>query len=225
MQYSLPSQLPNLIASAKSPFPHQVKYSKVPGIRKSNHPIDKLTKGESESEVAQSCLTLCDPMDCSLPRSSIHGIFQARVLEQVAISFSRASSQPRDQTWVCCIVDRNFTIWATREVIKGEILYKGDNICNFGAVCHHSVLVKPSLDFPGRAVGKNPPANAEDTVRDDSIGHGATKSHATTTEPVLWSWGATATEPTHHNYWSLHALSSVICKKTSYNHEKPRHCN
>ena len=41
----------------------------------------------SESEVAQSCPTLCDPMDCSLPRSSIHGIFQARVLEWVAISF------------------------------------------------------------------------------------------------------------------------------------------
>ena len=44
---------------------------------------------QSESEVAQSCLNLCDPMDCSLPGSSIHGIFQARVLEWVAISFSR----------------------------------------------------------------------------------------------------------------------------------------
>ena len=42
----------------------------------------------SESEVAQSCLTLCDPMDCSLPGSSVHGILQARVLEGVAISFS-----------------------------------------------------------------------------------------------------------------------------------------
>ena len=43
---------------------------------------------KSESEVAQSCLTLCDPMDCSLPGSSIHGIFQARVLEWGAIVFS-----------------------------------------------------------------------------------------------------------------------------------------
>ena len=51
---------------------------------------------ESESEVAQSCLTLCDPMDCSLPGSTIHGIFQARILEWVAISFSRRSSLPRD---------------------------------------------------------------------------------------------------------------------------------
>ena len=55
---------------------------------------------ESESEVAQSCLILCDPMDCSLPGSSVHGIFKARVLEWVAISFSRGSSQPRDQTRV-----------------------------------------------------------------------------------------------------------------------------
>ena len=58
------------------------------------------TKSESESEVAQSCLSLCDPMDCSLPGSSYQrslvDIFQARILEWVAISFSRRSSQPRD---------------------------------------------------------------------------------------------------------------------------------
>ena len=46
--------------------------------------------------LAQSCLTLCDPMDCSLPGSSVHEIFQAIVLEWIAISFSRGSSQPRD---------------------------------------------------------------------------------------------------------------------------------
>ena len=68
------------------------------------------------SKVAQSCLTLCDPVDCSLPGSSIHGIFQARVLEWVAISFSRGSSPPRDWTWVSYIVGRHFTLWATREV-------------------------------------------------------------------------------------------------------------
>ena len=51
---------------------------------------------KSESEVAQSCWTLWDPMDCSLPGSSVCGIFQARILEWVAISFSRRSSQPRD---------------------------------------------------------------------------------------------------------------------------------
>ena len=50
----------------------------------------------TESEVAQSCPTLCDSMDCSLSGSSVHGIFQARVLEWIAISFSRGSSQPRN---------------------------------------------------------------------------------------------------------------------------------
>ena len=68
------------------------------------------------SEVAQSCLTLCDPMDCSLLRSSVYGIFQARVLECVAISFSRGSSWPRDRTQVSRTVGRRFTVWATREV-------------------------------------------------------------------------------------------------------------
>ena len=65
---------------------------------------------DSESEVTQSCPTLCDPMDCSLPGSSVHRIFQARVLEWVAISFSRGSSQPRDRTQVSCTAGRCFTI-------------------------------------------------------------------------------------------------------------------
>ena len=70
------------------------------------------------NEVAQSCPTLCDPIDCSPPGSSVHGIFQARMLEWVAISFSRGTSQPRDRTWVSCIVGRRFTVWATREAPK-----------------------------------------------------------------------------------------------------------
>ena len=71
---------------------------------------------ESESEVSQSCLTLCNHMDCSLRCSSVHGIFQARVLEWVAISFSRGYFGPRDWTQVSHIAGRSFTIWATREV-------------------------------------------------------------------------------------------------------------
>ena len=64
------------------------------------------------TEVAQSCLTLCDPVDCKLPVSSVHGIFQARILEQVAISFSRGSSWPRDGTGISCglaLASRFFT--------------------------------------------------------------------------------------------------------------------
>ena len=59
--------------------------------------------------VTQSCPALCDPMDCSLPGSAVRGILQARILEWVAISFSRGSSQPRDQTWVSRTAGRFFT--------------------------------------------------------------------------------------------------------------------
>ena len=64
-------------------------------------------------------LTLCNPMDCNLSGYSDHGIFQARLLECVAISFSRGSSWPRDRTQVSCTAGRRFTIWATREALKG----------------------------------------------------------------------------------------------------------
>ena len=76
----------------------------------SRHKRGYLELLESESEVTQSCLTLCDPMDCSLPGSSVRGIFQAIVLEWIAISFSRGFSRPRDRTQVSRIVDRRFTI-------------------------------------------------------------------------------------------------------------------
>ena len=56
----------------------------------------RVKKRKKESELTQSCPTLCDPMDCSPLGSSVHGIFQARILEWVAISFSRGSFQPRD---------------------------------------------------------------------------------------------------------------------------------
>ena len=74
--------------------------------------LEKQVKG---SEVAQLCPTVCDPMDCSLPGFSVHVIFQARVLEWVAISFSRESSQPRDLSQVSHTAVRGFTVWATRK--------------------------------------------------------------------------------------------------------------
>ena len=58
---------------------------------------------------AKTCPTLCNPMDCSPSVSSVHGISQARILEWVAISFSRGSSQPRGQTHVSCLAGRFFT--------------------------------------------------------------------------------------------------------------------
>ena len=74
--------------------------------------------------VAQSCPTLCDPMDYSPPGSSVHGILQARILECVAIPFSKESSQLRNQTWVSCIVDGFFTDSATRKVAYVIHLFK-----------------------------------------------------------------------------------------------------
>ena len=61
---------------------------------------------------------LCDPVDCSPPGPSVHGILQARILEWVATPFSRGSSQPRDWTWVSRIVGKFFTIWATGEALE-----------------------------------------------------------------------------------------------------------
>ena len=65
--------------------------------------------------VTQLCLTLWDPMDCSLPGSSVHGILQAVILEWVAMPFSWASSQLRDRTCVSCIDRQVLYHWATRE--------------------------------------------------------------------------------------------------------------
>ena len=75
--------------------------------------ITLLTKWKWSASVMS---TLCDPMDWSPPGSSVHGIFQARMLEWVAISFSGRSSRPRDWTWVSCIAGRLFTVWATKRI-------------------------------------------------------------------------------------------------------------
>ena len=108
-------------------------------------------------EVAQSCLTLCNPVDCSPLNSSIHGILQARILEWVAISFSRGSSRPWDQTQVSRIVGGRFTIWATitnnpiifpvsqylpisislleKEDIFLSVIFALDNLLGWGLLC------------------------------------------------------------------------------------------
>ena len=71
-----------------------------------------------EGEVAQSCLTLWDPVYCNLLGFSIHGILQARILEWIAIAFSRGSSRPRDRTRVSHIGGRRFNLWATKISLK-----------------------------------------------------------------------------------------------------------
>ena len=93
---------------------------------------------KKESEVAQSCPTLCDPMDCSLPGSSIHGIFQARILEWVAISFSRGSSRPRDRTWSPTLQAYSLPSEPSGEVVEG---YKR-SVCTLFATYFESILTR-----------------------------------------------------------------------------------
>ena len=68
------------------------------------------------AKLLQSCLTLFDPMDCSSPGPSVHGILQARILEWVAMPSSRGSSQPRDWTQVSHTAGKFFTIWTTSNI-------------------------------------------------------------------------------------------------------------
>ena len=86
----------------------------------------KWTASSWEAMHAQLCLTLCNSMDCSPLGSSVHGILQARILEWVAIPFSRGSSQPRDQTQASCIAGRYLTTWATWEAVYSN--YVGSRV-------------------------------------------------------------------------------------------------
>ena len=87
-------------------------------------------KVKSESEVAQSCLTLSDPMDCSLPGSSVHGIFQARVLEWGAVAFSK---------------DRSLRIHTKR--VKEKLGKKTDNFFTFSIVSVPAVNPQVSEEY------------------------------------------------------------------------------
>ena len=81
--------------------------------------------------VAKSCLTLCKPMECSLPGSSVHGILQARILEWVAISSSRGSFQLRDQTRISCIGRQILYHWVTQEAGFLRYLFWKTRIINY----------------------------------------------------------------------------------------------
>ena len=90
----------------------------------SRNPL-KMSSNYCCRSVAQLCPTLCSLKDCNLPGSSVYGFLQARILEWVAISFYRGSSQPRNQTQVSCIVGRFFTVW-----VKGKS-YLSSSYCSF----------------------------------------------------------------------------------------------
>ena len=87
-----------------------------------------------EVSVAQSHPTLCNPMDYSSSGFSVHGILQARMLEWVAIPFSKGSSWPRDQILVSCIAGRFFTVWATREAPPKIYIYMATDSSNMAYI-------------------------------------------------------------------------------------------
>ena len=121
--FTQPQKRSNSIFNTDRPRDYHTKWSKserqilydITYMWNLKYETDKERK--KESDVAQSCLTLCNPMDCSLPGLSIHGVLQARILEWVTISFSRGSSWSRDQNQVSRIGWRRFNLWATREAL------------------------------------------------------------------------------------------------------------
>ena len=90
--------------------------------------------------VTQLCLTLWDPMDCSPPGSSVHGILQARKTKWVAISFSKGTSRPRDQTWVSCIAGWFFTVWAVLDNLRPPLNRRPQ-----GNYSHEPIVTLPAL--------------------------------------------------------------------------------
>ena len=106
--------------------------------------------------VAQSCQTLCDLMNCSLPGSSVLLISQARILEWVAIPFSTGSSQPRDQTWVSCVSCTGRQILLPQShlgshcfcLVKTSSLFKTFPICYlFGEIFLDFLLIREYLIY------------------------------------------------------------------------------
>ena len=121
------------------------------------HILLQCMKVKSESEVAQSCPTPSDPMDCSLPGSSVHGIFQARVLEWGAIAFSDLLAQVLGKSWQLLYwqfssVQLLIRVWlfatpwtAARQASLSPIPGACSNSCLSGRWCHPTI---PSSDIP-----------------------------------------------------------------------------
>ena len=111
--------------------------------------------------VAQSCPTLCNPMDCRPPGSSVHGILQARILEQVAISYSSGYCPPRDWTHVSCVSCIGRWILNPLSHLRTPLHTLNNFKLYLWRVLQKKLILQE--DFPGGPVVKNPSASAEDT--------------------------------------------------------------
>ena len=154
--------------------------------------------------VTQLCPTLCDPMDCSPPNSSVHGILQARILEWVVIPFSRESSQPRDRTQVSSIAGRFFTIWATREAQSLLTCMLSCSVQPYGL--QPAKLLCP-WDFPGRKYWSGLPFPPPVDLPDPGI------KPTSPVSPVFVDWFFTTGppgKPLITSYLCLTSLSLII---------------
>ena len=138
--YPLPSSAPlfsekRQVWSPKSGSHH---FSEAPaehfqrGVHTPSTFTSSLQELQSESVVAH-----CDPMDCSLPGFTVHGLLQARILEWVATPFCRGSPQPRGQIGVSCIAGRFFTIWATRRPTRMSTMSFLGKLCLYFSSLRH----------------------------------------------------------------------------------------
>ena len=153
------------------------------------------------SEVAQSCLTLCDPMDCSLPGSTIRRIFQARILELVAISFSRRSSWPRDWTQVSHMVG-----------IVGRGFY---HLSNQG---RSEVSKMKMWGLSWWLSGKETTCQCR---REESLPDPGRSTCLRATKPMCHNYWACALEPRSCNYWA-HVPQLLNPRTCSRQQEKPQ---
>ena len=104
--------------------------------------------------VAKSCPMLYDPMDCSLPSSSVHGILQARILEWVAIPSSRGYSQPRNWTCLSCITGGFLTVWTTMEALWYYLAAKLLKLLILELVLVRSCASVPPVGWAGVGTGR-----------------------------------------------------------------------
>ena len=117
--------------------------------------------------VVKSCPTLCDPMDCRISGSSVHGISQARILEWVAISFSRQSSWPRDQTHISCIGRQIVYHWALWEGKSSKISENQTARAKLPPHCQGAHKRRPPSDqFP-----YNPTKHGDVTLEASTFGY------------------------------------------------------
>ena len=126
------------------PLPHSSQYKGLTSLNKMFSLSDLNSNLYVLVLVTPSCLTLCDPMDCSLPGSSVHGILRVSILEWVAIAFSGGSSRPRDWASISCVAGRFFTIWFV--------------LCHFQKWFPPAAGDRlPSRSCPGLALCRHPP--------------------------------------------------------------------